>query len=172
MEERLNVSRRHARSGSLINASTSPYPHKEKIPTVESKLTVKAQVIHACINDMNNRATGFKKTGALHGSAIYTADGAIVAFAEDVSRHNTVDKVIGMAALNKVDFGSCFLAITGRVPSDLIFKAAKVGLPIFASVAAVLSSGITAAKTANIALVGFVREKRMNIYTGAERIII
>jgi FdhD protein len=172
VEERINVSRRHARGNPLITASTSPYPRKEKIPTVASKLTVKAQIIRACINDMNNRATGFKQTGALHGAAIYTADGALVAFAEDVSRHNTVDKVIGMAALRKVDFGSCFLAITGRVPSDLIFKAAKVGLPIFASVAAVLSSGVTAAKKANIALVGFVRGNRMNIYAGAERIII
>jgi len=172
VEERIKFSRRHARFNPLITVSPSSYPRKEKIPAVESKLTVKAQVIHACINDMNNRAVGFKQTGALHGSAIYTANGTLVAFAEDVSRHNTVDKVIGMAALNKVDFGSCLLAITGRVPSDLIFKAAKVGLHIFASVAAVLSSGITAAEKANIALVGFVRENRMNIYTGAERIIM
>jgi formate dehydrogenase accessory protein FdhD len=53
----------------------------------------------------------------------------------------------------------------------MIFKAAKVGLPIVASMAAVLSSGITAAEKANMALVGFVRGKRMNIYTGIERII-
>jgi formate dehydrogenase accessory protein FdhD len=54
----------------------------------------------------------------------------------------------------------------------MIYKAAKVGLPIVASVAAVLNSGISSAEKANIALVGFVRGKRMNIYTGLERIII
>jgi formate dehydrogenase accessory protein FdhD len=64
------------------------------------------------------------------------------------------------------------MTITGRVPGDMIYKAAKVGIPVVASTAAVLSSGITTAEKANIALVGFVRGKRMNIYTGAERIII
>ena len=54
----------------------------------------------------------------------------------------------------------------------MIYKAAKVGLPIVASVAAVLNSGISSAEKANIALVGFVRGKRMNIYTCPERIIL
>jgi formate dehydrogenase accessory protein FdhD len=171
VDERMKFSRRHARVIPLIKASTSPYQRKERIPTVESKLKVKAQVIYDCITDMNNRAKGFKQTGGLHDSAIYKPDGSLVAFAEDIGRHNTVDKVIGMAALNKVDFGDCFMAITGRVPGDMIFKAAKVGLPIIASMAAVLSSGIIAAEKANMALVGFVRGKRMNIYAGAERII-
>ena len=58
------------------------------------------------------------------------------------------------------------MIITGRVPGDMIYKAAKVGLPIVASVAAVLNSGISSAEKANIALVGFVRGSRMNVYTG------
>jgi FdhD protein len=120
---------------------------------------------------MNTRAKGFRETGGLHDSAIYAADGSIVAFAEDVGRHNTVDKVIGMAALKEADFNRCFMIITGRVPGDMIYKAAKAGIPIVASMAAVLSSGVTSAEKANITLVGFVRGKRMNIYTGAERII-
>jgi formate dehydrogenase accessory protein FdhD len=139
---------------------------------VKSSLQVKAQVIFDCINDLNTRATGFKETGGLHDSAIYKADGSLVAFSEDVGRHNTVDKVIGMAALNKANFNECFMTITGRVPGDMIYKAAKVGIPLVASMAAVLSSGIVAAEKSNIGLVGFVRGKRMNIYTGAERIII
>ncbi len=95
----------------------------------------------------------------------------MVAFSEDVGRHNTVDKVIGSASLARADFNKCFMIITGRVPGDMIYKAAKVGLPIVASVAAVLNSGVSSAKKANITLVGFVRGKRMNIYSGAERII-
>jgi formate dehydrogenase accessory protein FdhD len=64
------------------------------------------------------------------------------------------------------------MIITGRVPGDMIYKAAKVGLPIVASVAAVLNSGISSAEKANIALVGFVRGQRMNVYTCPERIIL
>jgi FdhD protein len=172
LDGRMKNSRRSTRIIPLIKASTSPYQRNEKIPAVKSKLSVKAQVILDSINHMNNLAKGFKETGGLHDSAIFKADGTIVAFSEDVGRHNTVDKVIGMASLNKVDFSQCLMAITGRVPGDMIYKAAKVGLPIVASMAAVLNSGISSAEKANIALVGFVRGKRMNIYTGAERIIM
>ena len=121
---------------------------------------------------MNSLAKGFKQTGGLHDSGIFTADGKMLAFSEDVGRHNTVDKVIGQASLAKVDFSQCFMIITGRVPGDMIYKAAKVGLPIVASVAAVLNSGVSSAEKANITLIGFVRGSRMNVYTGLERIIL
>ncbi len=172
LDERMKNSRRSTRIIPLIKASTSAYQHDEKIPDVKSKLTIKAQTILDAINQMNSLAKGFKETGGLHDSGIFKADGTIVAFSEDVGRHNTVDKVIGAASLSKVDFSQCFMIITGRVPGDMIYKAAKVGLPIVASVAAVLNSGISSAEKANIALVGFVRGKRMNIYTCPERIIL
>jgi FdhD protein len=172
LDERMNNSRRSTRIIPLIKASMSPYQHDQKIPVVKSKLKVKAQTIFDAINQINSLARGFKETGGLHDSAIFKADGTIVAFSEDVGRHNTVDKVIGMASLNKEDFSQCFMIITGRVPGDMIYKAAKVGLPIVASVAAVLNSGVSSAEKANIALLGFVRGKRMNIYTGEERIVL
>jgi len=77
-----------------------------------------------------------------------------------------------MAAMNRADFGECFLALSGRMSGDVAFKAAKVGLPIVASLAAALSSGISVAQSSNLTLAGFVRGKRMNIYTCAERIMI
>ncbi len=172
LDERMKNSRRSTRIIPLIKASTSAYQKDERIPTVKSTLRVKPQIILDAINNLNSLARGFKETGGLHDSAICRADGTIVAFSEDVGRHNTVDKVIGAVSLKKVDFSQCFMLITGRVPGDMIYKAAKVGLPIVASVAAVLNSGISSAEKANITLVGFVRGKRMNIYTGAERIII
>jgi len=172
LDERIKNSRRSTRIIPLIKASTSPYQHDEKIRVVKSQLRIKAQTILDAMNQINSLARGFKDTGGLHDSAIVKADGTIVAFSEDVGRHNTVDKVIGEASLKKVDFGQCFMIITGRVPGDMIYKAAKVGLPIVASVAAVLNSGISSAEKANIALVGFVRGHRMNVYTGVERIIL
>ena len=171
LDVRMKNMRQSTRIIPLIKASTSPYQHDQKIPFVKSKLTIKAQTILEAINQINSLAKGFKETGGLHDSAIFQADGEIVAFSEDVGRHNTVDKVIGAASLADADFNQCFMIITGRVPGDMIYKAAKVGLPIVASVAAVLNSGISSAKKANITLVGFVRGKRMNIYTGVERII-
>ncbi|NLF89516.1 formate dehydrogenase accessory sulfurtransferase FdhD [Candidatus Bathyarchaeota archaeon] len=170
LEERLKNQRKGTRIVPLIKASTSAYQHDDRLAIVQSKLAIKAQVILDAIEQMNTKAKGFKKTGGLHDSGIFKADGTMVAFSEDVGRHNTVDKVIGEGLLNEINFDECFMFITGRVPGDMIYKAAKVGLPIVASVAAVLNSGVASAEKANITLVGFVRGKRMNVYTCRERI--
>jgi FdhD protein len=172
LDERMHHSRRSTRIVPLIKASTSTYQKDEKLPIVKSHLQIKAQTILDALAQMNTLAKGFKETGGLHDSGIFTSEGKMVAFSEDVGRHNTVDKVIGQASLSKQDFGLCFMIITGRVPGDMIYKAAKVGLPIVASVAAVLNSGIASAQKANIALVGFVRGSRMNVYTCPERIML
>ena len=172
VDGRISISRLHARVIASACGSGSPYQYKGKTPFVESKLTVRAQVIFDCVNQLNFKAKGFRQTGGLHVAAIYEADGSMVALAEDVGRHNAVDKVIGMTALGKVDFARCFLALSGRMSGDVAFKAAKVGLPIIASLAAALSSGIATASESNVTLGGFVRGKRLNVYTSPERIII
>jgi FdhD protein len=172
VEDRVRLSRLHQRVITSACGSGSPYQYAGKAPKVESALTVKAQVIFDCVNQLNFKAGVFRQTGGVHVAAIYGEDGSQVALAEDVGRHNAVDKVIGMAALNKVNFGDCFLALSGRMSGDVAFKAAKVGLPIVASLAAALSSGVAVAEAANLTLAGFVRGKRMNIYTVPERITV
>jgi FdhD protein len=171
VEDRVRLSRLHMRVIPSACGSGAPYQYTGKTPKVESNLTVKAQVIFNSVNQLNFKAEGFRQTGGYHVAAIYKADGTLVALAEDVGRHNAVDKVIGMAALGNVDFTVCFLALSGRMSGDVAFKAAKVGLPIIASLATALSSGIATAVASNLTLVGFVRGKRMNIYTRPERII-
>lgn len=169
-EDRIKVSRLHARVITSACGSGSPLQYSGKIPRVESKLEVKATLVFECVNQLNFKAEGFRKTGGLHVSAIYSHDGTLVALAEDVGRHNAVDKVIGIAALNGVNFDKCFVALSGRMSGDVVFKAANIGLPIVASLAAALSSGVDMAEKANVTLAGFVRGKRMNIYTVPERI--
>jgi FdhD protein len=168
--KRMENRRRGARIVPLLKASTSAYQKDHKLSVVDSDLTIKAKVILDAISQMNEKARGFRETGGLHDSGIFKADGTMVAFSEDVGRHNTVDKVIGEALLKYENFGERFMVITGRVPGDMVYKAAKVGLPILASVAAVLNSGIASAEKANISVVGFVRGKRMNVYTCPDRI--
>jgi FdhD protein len=171
VEDRIKLSRLHARIVTSACGSGSPYQYTRKPAKAQSKLTVKAEVLFNSVNQLNFKAELFRKTGGVHAAAIYKAAGTLIALAEDVGRHNAVDKVIGMAALNQVDFGECFLALSGRLSGDVVFKASKVGLPIVASLAAALSSGIEMAEQANLTLAGFVRGKRMNIYTFDERIL-
>jgi FdhD protein len=142
----------------------------DRLLKVKSNLTVKAKIIFDSVKQLNFKAEGYRKTGGFHVAAIYKAGGQLVAMAEDVGRHNAVDKVIGMAALDDVDFGECFLALSGRMSGDVVFKAANVGLPIIASLSAALSSGIAMAESADLTLAGFVRGKRINIYACPERI--
>jgi FdhD protein len=172
VDSRISISRLHARVIPSACGSGSPYQYKGKTPIAESNLTVDAKIIFEGVNQLNFKAEGFRKTGGLHVAAIYKADGSLVALAEDVGRHNAVDKVIGMACLGGVDVKNCFLALSGRMSGDVAFKAANVGLPIVASLAAALSSGISTATESKLTLAGFVRGKRLNVYTVPQRITI
>jgi FdhD protein len=110
------------------------------------------------------------KTGGVHAAAIWTRDGVLVAIAEDVGRHNAVDKAIGMAMILKTDLSQCFLTLTGRLTEDIVLKSAMTNLQIVASLAAATDSGIALARKINLSLIGFVRGRRMNIYSASERI--
>jgi len=88
-----------------------------------------------------------------------------------VSRHVAIDKVIGKGLMTKIDLRNGFLVSTGRLASDMVVKAVYAGIPIVASLAAPFNSGIQLAEATGITLVGFVRGKRMNVYTRVERIV-
>lgn len=172
IEKRISLVNLRNRVIPSICGSISPYQFKGKKPYIKSDLKIKAQVICESVNALNYKATGFKQTGALHVAAVYQKDGTLIALAEDIGRHNAVDKVIGIAVTKKVNLGECFLTSSGRLSGDMTYKAAKMGIPIIASISAALSSGLDAAKETNVTLVGFVRGKRLNIYSASERIIL
>ncbi|MEM3640747.1 MAG: formate dehydrogenase accessory sulfurtransferase FdhD [Candidatus Bathyarchaeia archaeon] len=172
LEARLKLAQRFSRI--IPSACGGPYTPQalKRLKKVESKLFVKAETIQNCVNSLNHIAETFRKTGGVHAAAVYKADGTPLAFAEDVGRHNAVDKVIGKCALNGMPFNECFLALSGRLTADIVLKAARIGIPLIASLAAALDSGIEIAKKSNITLVGFVRGKRMNVYNALERIVL
>jgi len=170
LEKRMKLLKPFSRVIFSACGGTAPYQYSGRLPKITSNLKVKAEVILNSINGLNSIAKTFRKTGGVHAAAIYNSDGTIVAFAEDVGRHNAVDKAIGIGALSKTDFCGCFLALSGRLTGDIVLKAARVGLPIVASLAAAIDSGIAVAKEVDLTLIGFVRGKRMNIYNFPERI--
>jgi FdhD protein len=173
-EQRITKSQRFARL--VISACGSPdyRPLSEAIGSL-SKLdvtqTVNAAVVSHSVLQLNTIAEKFRKTGGVHAAALYSTDGNLAALAEDVGRHNAVDKVIGAGATKNMDFRNLFLALSGRLSGDIVLKAARMKLPIIASLAAAISSGLEAAQLTGVTLVGFVRGKRMNVYTYPERIV-
>ena len=112
----------------------------------------------------------WRKTGAVHCSVLIS-EGKCVVKSSDVGRHNTVDKVVGHALLNKIDLSGCVIGCTGRQPAGMVKKYANAGIPIVISRAASTDKGIATAGTAGITLVCFSRGDRFTIYTHPERIL-
>jgi FdhD protein len=118
------------------------------------------------------RQSTFDETGGLHGAAVFSVDGALLASAEDVGRHNAVDKVIGSFLLEDPGAGAApkLLIVSGRVSFEIVQKAWLAGIPVVAAISAPTSLAIELAQEAGITLLGFVREKGLNIYTHRARI--
>ncbi len=136
------------------------------------KVKFSPQIVLDAVKRLNSEAHVFKDTGGTHASALFSVDGQLLAFSEDIGRHNAVDKVIGRAAINGVDFNGVLLASTGRLTSEMVVKAATVGIPVVASMAAPSDMGVKIAESAGLTLIGFVRGGRFNVYTHPERIVI
>ncbi|MGI6021633.1 MAG: formate dehydrogenase accessory sulfurtransferase FdhD [Methanoculleus sp.] len=111
----------------------------------------------------------WRKTGGVHCSVLFCG-GEFITRACDIGRHNTVDKVVGYAALRGIDLSGCVLGCTGRQPSGMVAKAANAGIPIVASRAASTDEGILTAERAGLTLICFSRGERFTIYTHPERV--
>jgi FdhD protein len=142
------------------------------INKVTSDLRVNSGTIFSAVKTMNNVAVIFRETGATHTAALFTEKGELLRLSEDVGRHNAVDKVIGAALLSGIQLEKTFLVSTGRQTVDMVVKAARAGIPIVAALSAATESGISAAKSTNMTLIGFTRGRRMNVYTNPKRVIV
>jgi FdhD protein len=112
----------------------------------------------------------FRETGGVHSAALCQEDGSIILRAEDVGRHNAFDKIAGACLLSGVDVSRCFAVCTGRLSSEIVTKAWRLGLPILASRSSTTSRAVEIARKAGITLLGFVRKKKMNVYSAPWRI--
>jgi FdhD protein len=118
------------------------------------------------------RQPTFERTGGLHATGLFTADGELLIVREDVGRHNAMDKVIGRALLDGLlPLTHSILCVSGRLSFELVQKAAVARAPILVGVGAPSSLAIELAADRRMTLAGFARHGNVNIYTGAERII-
>jgi FdhD protein len=112
----------------------------------------------------------FADTGGLHAAGLATTAGALIAAREDVGRHNAVDKLVGWALCAGVEPVAHVLVLSGRLGYELVQKAIMFGIPIVAAVSAPSSLAVELAERFNVALVGFVRGRRANVYAHGWRI--
>ena len=133
---------------------------------------VRPDVLNSLPVQMREKQSGFEATGGTHASALFNKKGELMHFAEDVGRHNAMDKAIGSAILsgniNDVEM-ACF---SGRTSFELIQKSAMAGINIVVCKGAPSSLAIDLAKSFDMLLIGFHREHEFNVYSGHDSIII
>ena len=113
----------------------------------------------------------FSRTGGLHSAGLFDLEGTLIASREDVGRHNALDKLIGWAFLEEATpLSARIVMVSGRSSYELAQKCVTAGAPFLCSVSAPSSLAVDVAEEFGMTLVGFLRDNRMNVYVGAERI--
>jgi FdhD protein len=159
----------------LVSApAASPDPAVAAGPPTSAPLTdpgirVASSHISALMEEFRLRSELHRQTGGVHAAALADRQGLLV-FREDIGRHNAVDKVIGAYLLEGNDFHDKLVLSSGRLSSEILHKAAACGVPIVVSRSAPTDRCVALAREGGITLIGFARGRRMNIYSGGERI--
>lgn len=136
---------------------------------LESAFKIDSDKILELSREFNDASVEFKATGGVHACALCD-ESEMLLFHEDIGRHNALDKVIGNALLNKIEIKGKWLLTSGRISSEILIKAAKQGIPMIVSRSAPTKLAVELAEQMNVTVAGFVRGRRMNIYTVVDRI--
>jgi FdhD protein len=164
-----DVFKRFISSGCGRGASFYSAADATGLAKVESSLSVSVRDIMALLREFQHRSEVFLATGGVHSAALCDS-GNILVFAEDVGRHNAIDKIFGKCLLDDLPTDDRIVVTSGRISSEIMLKVARRNIPVIASKSAPTDLGVKLAKDLGITLLGFVRGKRLNVYANEWRI--
>ncbi|MCC7007983.1 MAG: formate dehydrogenase accessory sulfurtransferase FdhD [Acidobacteria bacterium] len=141
-------------------------------PPFADRWTVRADVVLGLPQALAAAQPSFQETGGLHAAGLFDRDGRLLDSAEDVGRHNAVDKLLGrMCQAGRLPLDQMLLCVSGRTSFEIVQKAWVGGVRLVAAISAPSSLAIDLAREAGMTLVGFVRDDRFNVYAHPERVI-
>jgi FdhD protein len=144
---------------------------RSRVASVGGGWTVTAGVIGSLPGRLRESQRVFEATGGLHAAGLFALDGSLEVVAEDVGRHNAVDKVVGRRLLeDRLPLDLSILAVSGRTSYELVQKALLAGIPLIAAVSAPTSLAVELARASGITLCGFVRGKTFSVYANEGRV--
>ena len=147
-------------------------------PPLHSNLQITTNQVADLMRQLNQAATLYRTSRGVHTSVLadpgttdLEGNQHLLVLAEDVGRHNTLDKIRGACLLRNIATRDRVLISSGRISSEMITKARKMEVPIVISRTSPTVMSIHLAQSWNMTLIGYVRGQKMRIYTGAERVI-
>ena len=154
-----NCGGREAIDGGLLDLSPVP-----------DALRLGGEQLGQLMATMRKRQSVFLQTGGSHAAAVFSGKGNILAVAEDLGRHNALDKVIGTCLLQKLDLGACGVLLSSRLSFEMVVKAVRAKFELVAAISAPTSLAIEIAERYGVTLCGFVRDERVTVYTHPRRL--
>ncbi|MFC1871891.1 formate dehydrogenase accessory sulfurtransferase FdhD [Chloroflexota bacterium] len=188
----INVEKIHQRTERaeyriVSGGGKSAFFNATTLPQISTGANIKNQNIFRAMNTIFEKAEIYKETGGVHVSGLFTTEAIPICIVEDIGRHNTLDRVIGYALINKIDCRNTFLVSTGRMASEMVSKICRANIPVVATKTAVTKLGVEIGESFGLTIIGFVRdigakntidmevristERGMKIYTHPERIL-
>lgn len=155
--------------GGGITFSLGDAEEAPPLPRVTSPLRIAPARVCELMTRLYAAARLYAQVRGVHTSALSDGE-SLLAVAEDVGRHNTLDKLWGDCMLRGIETRGRILLATGRISSDMIHKAARMGTPIVASRTSPTSQSVRLARAWGLTLIGYVRSGRFQVYAGAERL--
>ena len=139
-------------------------------PRLSSTLRVRPEALAAGMKELFAAAVHYKASRGIHGAAL--SDGErLLLVTEDVGRHNAVDKIKGAALLRGIPTENRILLSTGRISSEMLLKATRMGVPLVASRTSPTEMAVGLAEQLNITVCGYVRGESLNLYAGSARLL-
>ncbi len=141
------------------------------IEPLQNNLRVKPEIIYTVFNQLQSPDSLYARARGVHAAGLVDAENErLLPTAEDVGRHNTVDKVVGACLIKGIETRGRILLVTGRVSSEMLRKGALMGCPIIASRNSPTSMSVEMARAWNVTLIGYVRSGSMRVYSCPERL--